>query len=386
MTIHSLAEKLDQSKDPKSPRVLLAAGASGGHIMPAVALAEALTELAPHVQLQFVSGNRSTELQIYRRLKIEPWVLPVPHNRPGFSQRVKFLGQMSAAWRQSRQLLKAHPVKVAVGFGGYISAPPMLAARLAGARLALFEPNVHPGAANRLLAPFAKLVACAEETKWDVFPHAHTRPIGNLVRQSFLHPVAKADARSFFRLRPDRMVLLCTGGSQGAAKVNRILLDLARRINELESPASRWQLLWSTGHAHYQQVMQGLKDLGINPADHSINPFIEEQSTALSASDAVLTRAGALTLAELTVVGRPAIIMPLAGGYGHQLYNARRMQEAGMAEMLDENDPQAGDKLEALLGAWAEYPETLEKMSAAARVLGRPHAARQMAELVLELL
>ena len=369
----------------RATRVLLAAGGTGGHITPAVALAEALAELAPDLQIQFCCGNRPTEVQLYRRLGLDPWILPVPYNRRGLANRARFVGNMLAAWRRARRLLRESPVQVAVGFGSYVSVAPLLAARAGGARLVLHEQNARPGMANRILAPFARALATASPLSQRLPLAPPARVVGNPIRKEIIRGADRAEARAFFRLRPARPVCLCLGGSQGAAGINQIALELLQRLRESEGPAARWQLLWSTGPAHFERVWQALQSIGMDPAEHMVSPFIDRMALAYAAADLVLARAGALTLAELTALGRPAVLVPLptAAG-GHQAVNARRLARAGAAEIIEEADPRAAEKLEALLEKWAAEPETLESMAQAARQQGRPEAARDLAQLVLE--
>lgn len=369
-----------------SGRVLLAAGGTGGHISPAIALSEALGRIAPGVEVQFCCGHRPTELQLYRRQGIRPWVLPVAHNRPGLLRRLGTLGRLMAAWRRTRRLLRAHPVAVAVGFGSYISVPPMLAARSVGASLIIHEQNVLPGRANRMLAPLARVIATACEPAKGQFNPAKVRVVGTPIRASFLKPVDPAEARDFFRLSADKPVCLVIGGSQGAMGINQILLDLAGRMRGPDSPAGRWQLLWSTGPVHYQPVMKGLRQMGVDVCGHSINPFIEEMAMAYAAADLVVARSGASTQAELTVMGRPAVLIPLPHAGDHQRLNAQRLEQVGAAHIIEQGDPRAAEKLESMLGRLDTQPVLLERMRRAARSNGFPDAAERLARVVLDFL
>src|SRR6185295_2969696 len=243
-------------------RILLAAGGTGGHIYPAVALAEAISVEAPRVDIQFVCGSRPAEWQIYRRLGIEPWILPVAHHRRGYIEGFRFIGQMLASWGEVRRRLRASPVQVAVGFGGYVSVPPLLAARLSGARIALHEQNVHPGVANRLLARLCRLVALGAPVPRGVFPAKRTKLVGNPIRADILQLPAREFARDFFRLAPgSRRVCLVIGGSQGAQGLNAMIIKLLGRLRNLENPAAGWQLLWSTGPDHFEAVSRTLRQM-----------------------------------------------------------------------------------------------------------------------------
>jgi UDP-N-acetylglucosamine--N-acetylmuramyl-(pentapeptide) pyrophosphoryl-undecaprenol N-acetylglucosamine transferase len=214
-----------------------------------------------------------------------------------------------------------------------------------------------------------------------------TRVVGNPVRAGLLKPADRAEARRFFRLRPEGPVCLCLGGSQGAQGLNRILFDLIGRINDPDSGAGAWQLLWSTGPDHFQSATQALRGMEVDPAAHSLNPFIEEMALAYAAADVVVARAGALTLAELTALGLPSVLVPLptAAG-GHQARNARALERAGAAEVIEQADPRAAARLETLLAQWAARPDLLAAMARAAAAQGRPQAGLELAQLVLDLL
>jgi UDP-N-acetylglucosamine--N-acetylmuramyl-(pentapeptide) pyrophosphoryl-undecaprenol N-acetylglucosamine transferase len=373
---------------PTAGRVLLAAGGTGGHVYPAVALAEALGQLAPEVEVRFCCGARPAELQLYRRLGIEPWILPVSHNRPGLRERMRFVGQMIASLRSARALAREWPADVAVGFGSYVSVPSLLAARMAGARLILHEQNAsRMGVANRLLRPLARWVALADAPSGRRLHPDRERVVGNPVRQEMLVEHDRLEARRHFRLGPDRLACLCLGGSQGAVGLNRILLELVVRLSREEGPAGRWQLLWSTGTAHFKEMADAMAKHGIDAEEHALTPYIERMGMAYAAADLVVARAGALTLAELTALGKPAVLIPLPTSKGgHQLGNARRLAESGAAVVLPQNDPSAAEKLAGWLGRWAADPTELAAMAEASRRAGRPGAARALAELTLEAL
>jgi UDP-N-acetylglucosamine--N-acetylmuramyl-(pentapeptide) pyrophosphoryl-undecaprenol N-acetylglucosamine transferase len=235
------------------------------------------------------------------------------------------------------------------------------------------------------LTPFATWIATADPPRAGKTLPRKFRHVGNPVRAGFLKPVNREAGRTFFRLHANRPVCFVSGGSQGAVGVNQLVLDVLGRLRDLEHPASRWQFLWATGPGHYEHVMRQIALLGVEPSEHSINPYIDEMTLAYAAADVVIARAGALTLAELTVMGQPAVLVPLpTSAHGHQLGNARAMERAGAARVLNERDKHAADQLEQWLIEWMEHPEQLAGMASASRGLGRPQAAEDLAGLVLE--
>jgi UDP-N-acetylglucosamine--N-acetylmuramyl-(pentapeptide) pyrophosphoryl-undecaprenol N-acetylglucosamine transferase len=161
-------------------------------------------------------------------------------------------------------------------------------------------------------------------------------------------------------------------------------MELIVRLSREEGPAARWQLLWSTGTAHFKEMADAMAKCGIDAEEHALTPYIERMGLAYAAADLVVARAGALTLAELTALGKPAVLVPLPTSKGgHQLGNARRLAESGAAVALPQNDPNAAQKLAQWLGRWAADPTELAAMAEASRRAGRPQAARELAELVL---
>lgn len=365
-------------------RILLAAGGTGGHIYPAAALAEVLREMAPEAEVRFCCGDRPAELQIYKRLGVEPWVLPVAHHRAGLANQARFAMGMLKAFNEARRLTGQWRPDVAVGFGSYISTPPMLAAWMRHAKLILHEQNVRPGAANRVLAWFATAIATGSPAAQGRFSSERAHHLGNPVRPSLFKEIDRAEALKFFRLNPERPVLLVIGGSQGAEGINRIVETLAARMQDPDSPLAHWQLLWATGPTHYESVNRALKDMGADPDDYRVNPYIAEMSRAYRAADVALARSGALTLAELTALGLPSVLVPLpTSAGGHQALNARWLVQAGAAEIVEQADPRAADKLEEFLTDWGVNPGILEAMGQAARALGRRDAARDLARIVL---
>jgi UDP-N-acetylglucosamine--N-acetylmuramyl-(pentapeptide) pyrophosphoryl-undecaprenol N-acetylglucosamine transferase len=261
----------------------------------------------------------------------------------------------------------------------------LLAARLSGAKLILHEQNAHPGAANRLLAPLARALATAMPLSQRLLLAPAAQMVGNPIRRDIIKGADPREGRSFFRLSNDRLVCLVLSGSQGAVGINRIILDVLRRINEPKSAASHWQILWATGPNHFEAMTQATEAMGINPEEHLLNPYIDRMALAYAAADLVVARAGALTLAELTALGRPAVLVPLPTAAGnHQALNAQKLAQAGAAAIIEENDPQAPAKLEKMLEKWAEDPQSLRAIGDAALAQGRPEAAKEFARIVLD--
>lgn len=369
-------------------RVLLAAGGTGGHIYPALALADALREASPGCEILFVCGDRPGELAIYRGRGIEPRALPLSGRRRGVANTIRFAREFGASMLLARRIAREFRPRVAVGFGNYLSAPALWAARRAGARLAIHEQNAHPGVANRWLARACDLVLTGAPVPAGRFPAERTRLVGNPVRRDLLVPAGadeRAAARRAFGLPESGPALLCFGGSLGAAGVNRML---SRALPEFAAARPEWSFVWASGPTQFEALRPEAEALAAGPLAGRLAflPYLNDMRAAYLACDLAVTRAGALTLAELTALGKPAVLVPLPTSAGdHQRANARGLAEAGAAAVVEETAPDATARLVRALVELADDPGRLAVMAESARALGRPDAAERMAEAVLSI-
>lgn len=358
--------------------IWLAAGGTGGHIYPALEVGRVLRDSGRGLVITFLCGNRPGEIAIYQSHGIEPMVLPLSGRRPGAMNQLRFARQLLAALRECRALASRRSPRIAVGFGGYASAPALWAARAAGALTMIQEQNAWPGLANRLLARRATRIYAGMPFPENSFPAEKTRVTGNPVRASLLDPPAPSMARRHFALREDLPTVLCFGGSLGARGLNRLALQA------LASPvARRWQWIWSTGPDHYDAVR---KELGGMPlGDHiRVAPYLAEMDLAYAAADLVVCRAGAITLAELAVLGKASILVPLPTSAGdHQRVNARRFEERGAARVIEESDVAAAEKIVTCLEQFERDCDKLRALGEAARQGSHPNAAREIADDLL---
>jgi UDP-N-acetylglucosamine--N-acetylmuramyl-(pentapeptide) pyrophosphoryl-undecaprenol N-acetylglucosamine transferase len=364
-------------------RILLAAGGTGGHVYPAIAVAESLHQLDPKIEIRFCCGNRPAELEIYRKLDVDPWILPVSYNRPGLLNRLRFLWEMTRGLAAARRHLKMNPIGVVMGFGSFVSVPPVLAAHFSGAKVLLHESNIQAGAANRFLKRFSQRVAVAHPELVAVFGPDITVCTGNPVRQAILMPADPVAARQELGLQSGQPVCLCVGGSQGSRELNSLIVDYLRESTEQRDPG--WRLLWATGSAHFEPVMNELGRLNIPTGGHCIVPYLDNMATGYSACDLVLARGGALTQSEITARGLPAILAPLKTRDNHQVQNARRLEEVGAAVVLaDLADPSVQEHFRGLLTRWHTAPDSLSDMAEASRQIGHPDAASTLARILLD--
>ncbi|MBN1346790.1 MAG: UDP-N-acetylglucosamine--N-acetylmuramyl-(pentapeptide) pyrophosphoryl-undecaprenol N-acetylglucosamine transferase [Phycisphaerae bacterium] len=367
---------------PEPARIAFAGGGTGGHLFPAVATAEALIRLRPDLQIEFFVTDRPIDGQI---LAPYGWRWIAQAVRP-FSTRPWHWPSFWLCWRravrEARQRLMRERPGVVVGTGGYAAGPPIHAAHELGIPTALLNPDLKPGRANRHLASKVEAVFCQWEGSARSFPHVpFVVATGCPVRGSFLG-VDRASACDRLGLDPGKRTLLVTGASQGARTINEAMMELAGDLAGLQD---RWQVLHLSGSLDHEQVRSAY---AARLPGAVVLPFTEHMAEAVVASDLVVSRAGASTLAELTAVGRPSVLLPYPYHRDmHQAANAAVLAEAGAAIALEDRiEPKVnasqmrGPLIEAM-----GYPERLGRMAEAAKGLGRPDAAETVARRLIEM-
>lgn len=347
-------------------RFLFATGGTGGHVYPALAVAERLRERGHEVR--FVGRRDGPEAELVRGAGYEFHGVSagkLDRQRPDPRQ----LRAALAGPEQARRVARRLAPDLAVGFGGFASFPGSAGALLAGVPLVLHEQNAFPGLANRLLAPFARLVIVS-----------HDEARARLRARRFAHApypvreerVPKREARRALGLPEEGLVTLVMGGSQGSVALNEGVVTALRELRDL-----RPLVLHSTGPAHLEAVRAAAAGL----ANHLPRPYVDA-TLAWSAADLAITRAGSGTLAEAAYHGVPLIMVPLpTAAEDHQLHNARAVESAGAGVVLEQHD--LGD----LAALWRERlaPERLRPAAAAALARSPAGAAARFADLLTEL-
>jgi UDP-N-acetylglucosamine--N-acetylmuramyl-(pentapeptide) pyrophosphoryl-undecaprenol N-acetylglucosamine transferase len=369
--------------------VLFAGGGTGGHLYPAIALADAVRSERPGLPVHFVGAQRGVEASVLPRRGEPHTLLPLlPIFRDRIWRNWRLPLSSTRTFARLAGLFRSFRPELVVGTGGYASGPAGLFAVVRGVPLALQEQNSSPGFTTRLLARWARQVHLGfPEAARQLKPGRRTRilSLGNPIRPPD-PTLDRAASRQLFGLGAGATVLLVVGGSQGARNVNEFLLNALRGVKEGRAarPADL-EILWATGPSHIESVAGRLSSLGIGAWVKAVG-YIEDMPRALAAADIALSRAGAMATAELLAWGVPTVLVPLpTAAANHQLHNARALEAAGAAVCLEE----AGLSPDQLWSAITDLVENADRrsaMAAAARDRARPHAARDIARELLTLL
>jgi UDP-N-acetylglucosamine--N-acetylmuramyl-(pentapeptide) pyrophosphoryl-undecaprenol N-acetylglucosamine transferase len=366
--------------------IVIAAGGTGGHLYPAVALAREFLRRDPAIRMLFVGTERGIEAKVLAHEGFELALITAqPVMGRGLAKAAGALLALPLGIGQSLALLRERRASLALGVGGYTSPPVLLAARLLGLPRAILEPNAWPGMANRMLGPVADRVFVAFREAAGHFSPARVQVTGMPVRRAFFENAGTGhEARGKGEVgepqeapRPSphasglqgRQTLLVFGGSQGARALNDAMLGALPWWATMRGQVA---IVHQTGEADHARVRAAYEGTDV-PAE--VVPFLFDMPSALRAADLVVSRAGAMTLAELTVCGKPAILVPLPHAiHQHQAHNARVLAEAGGAVVLPQEEL-TGDRLAREVTALLGNPDRLRVMGERSRALGKADAA-----------
>jgi UDP-N-acetylglucosamine--N-acetylmuramyl-(pentapeptide) pyrophosphoryl-undecaprenol N-acetylglucosamine transferase len=351
---------------------LLAGGGTAGHVNPLLALADHWRLVDPQVDVVVLGTAEGLEARLVPARGFELFTIArVPFPRRLDAGIWRFPGRFAGAVRRTRALIRQRGVDVVVGFGGYASAPAYLAAWLERVPIVAHEANARPGIANRLAARLGGRIAIT----FAGTPLRGARVVGMPLRSeidTLDRGASRTEALQYFGLTEARPVLLVTGGSTGARRINEAVTGAAAQIS-----AAGWQILHITG------TDRG----GVDPnvSGYRTVPYCDRMDLAFAAADLVLCRAGAATVTELAALGLPSVLVPYASGNGEQQLNARELVGAGGAVLVPDAEltPQwVATNLVSLLGRRAE----LQSMALAAATVGRRGGSAALLQLVHEAL
>ncbi len=368
----------------ENPRVLFAGGGTGGHVLPALSVAGELARGGlGKKDIVFVGARRGQEKTLVPAAGFEVRLLPGRGLRRQLSaENVKALAEFVEALVASVRLLRELRPDVVVAVGGYASVAPSLVAWLSGVPLAVLNVDVVPGASNRLLARLAAVTVAAWEGSGLPRCVVTGAPLRPELAEADKSPAARTRAREALAIPTNRHLVVVVGGSLGSATLNAAALELAE-IWQNRDDIVLWHVVGRRDWPTHAKLWSGSDVPGrilYRPVEYE-----ERMGDLLVASDVVVARSGAGSVAELAVVGRPAILVPFPGAPGdHQAANAAILCSAGAALMVRDADA-TGARLASLLDGLLASPARLEAMGMRACGLGRPHAAAEVASIVGEL-
>lgn len=315
-------------------KVIISGGGTGGHIFPALAIADGLKKIDPSIELLFVGAKGRMEMEKIPAAGYEIVGLDISGIKRSLSlSNLAFPFKLVSSLIKAASIVKKFKPDVAVGVGGYASGPLLWAAARGGVPTVIQEQNSYPGITNKLLASKAKLICTGYQGMEKYFPSSKILVTGNPVRQDMVSITGKREeALRFFGLTENKPVLLVVGGSQGALAINNAIRDGLSVLKE-----AGVQLIWQCGTRFQPIAAQSVKDASYQNA--FAFDFIKRMDYAYAASDLVVSRAGASTVSELAVVGKPAIMVPLpTAAEDHQTHNCMSMVNKGAAILVRNAD------------------------------------------------
>ena len=357
-------------------RIMFAGGGTGGHVFPAIAIADAVVKIEPRAEILFVGTRGKIEERVVPKAGYKFKSIWISGFIRAFDMRnLLFPLKLIISLIQSFILIKKFKPDVVVGTGGYVSGPVVFIASLLGIPTLIHEQNSYPGATTRFLARFVDEIHLSfEVAKKYLKSKAKVFVSGNPVRSSLkIYP--REEAVRYFGLDPEKRTLFVFGGSSGARSINEAMLEIFNEIIE-----KGIQIIWQTGALDYDRIKSACE----GKSGIKIFKFIDEIDRAYSACDLVLCRAGATTIAEVTYFGVPAILVPYPfATANHQFENARVLFESGGSEIL--LDAELKVKLREKIFNLIEDKEKLEQMRQKVSSFANPEAGVKIARSVLKL-
>jgi undecaprenyldiphospho-muramoylpentapeptide beta-N-acetylglucosaminyltransferase len=380
---------LIRKKTDYKMRFLISGGGTGGHIFPAVSIANALRQRQPDCEILFVGANGRMEMERVPEAGYNIVELDIQGlERRKVLRNIRIIYNFLRSRRKARQIVRSFRPDVAIGVGGYVSAAAMSAAAALGVPVVLQEQNSFAGVTNRFLAKKASKICVAYDGMERFFDKGKIVKTGNPVRQNIIAPdIDRQAAYDYFRLERDKKTILVVGGSLGAKTIND---SIARHIDKLLQ--TDCQIVWQTGKNYFAAIKAKISEQGIKFTTDSANPvyakrmfvsdFISQMDYAYNVADLVISRAGASSVSELCLLGKPAILVPSPNvAENHQYHNAMALVAKNAALLVE--DAEAVDNLLPQALQIVADDSRLRELSANIRQLALPNSAQAIAEVIL---
>ncbi|SCH15597.1 MULTISPECIES: undecaprenyldiphospho-muramoylpentapeptide beta-N-acetylglucosaminyltransferase [unclassified Romboutsia] len=352
-------------------KILLSGGGTGGHVYPAIAIANRIKEAHPEAEILFVGTEKGIESEIVPKYGYELKTVTVQ----GFKRKIDFdnvkrVFKLFKGLEQSRKIVKQFKPDVVIGTGGYVSGPVLFNAALKKVPTVVHEQNSFPGVTNKILSKVVTTVLTSFEDSHQRFPEASRDKLvltGNPVRKEIL--VARKNiARKNIGISEEKKMVLCYGGSGGSEEINEAMKFVIENMVKEDIA-----FIFATGKYYYEDFAKSIENLDLKPYQKVV-PYLEDMANALAASDLVIGSAGAISLAEITALGKPSIIIPKAyTAENHQEYNAKSIESKGAGIAILEKNLTPKSLNSAVFKLLGDR-ELLIDMANASKEIGKPEA------------
>lgn len=360
-------------------KYLISGGGTGGHIFPAVSIANELRRQDPNCEILFVGAEGRMEMERVPAAGYNIVGLKVEGlDRKNIFRNVKVVWNLLRSMAKVRGIIKEFKPDVAVGVGGYASGAALKVAQQMGIPVVLQEQNSFAGVTNKMLAKGAEKICVAYTGMERFFPAEKIILTGNPVRQNLLVKIDKQEAYEYFGLNPDKPTLMVMGGSLGARTINQAMIAGLERLK-----ASGIQVIWQTGKLYYEMIKSDLSDRS-DLSDIKILDFLSRMDYAYAVADLVVSRAGASSISELSLLGKPSILVPSPNvAEDHQTHNARALSDKGAAILV--RDIEAVDTMVDTALATIASKEKLQSLSDNVLKLAYPNSAEKIVNEIVKL-
>lgn len=365
----------------KNHRIIISGGGTGGHIFPALSIADAIKSKRPDAEILFVGADNRMEMQRVPEAGYRIVGLPIMgFDRKNLLRNIKVLWQLLKSQRMAKKIIKDFAPQVAVGVGGYASGPTLKMAAKMDIPTVIQEQNSYAGVTNKLLAKRAKMICVAYEGMEKFFPAEKLKLTGNPVRMNLMARKSnREECAAAMGLDPAKKTILLVGGSLGARSMNESM------INSLQQIAAHpdVQFVWQTGKYYYNEIVARVKEAG-KPDNLTITDFVSDMASALGVADLVISRAGAGSISEFALLGKAVILVPSPNvAEDHQTKNAMALVKNDAAIFVSDSD--AKEKLVATALATVGDEEKLAALAENIGKMAKPKAAEEIAEAVISL-
>lgn len=352
-------------------KVLLSGGGTGGHVYPAIAIANKIKEENPDCEILFVGTEKGIESEIVPKYGYELKTVTVQGFRRKIDlENVKRVFKLCKGLEQSRRIVKKFKPDIVIGTGGYVSGPVLFNSALNKKITIVHEQNSFPGVTNKILSKVVTRVLTSFEDSHERFPEESRDKLiltGNPVRKEILQ-ARKSTSRKKLGISEDKKMVLCYGGSGGSEEINDAMRLVIKNMVKEDIA-----FIFATGKLYYDEFMESLEGISLKPYQR-IMPYLDNMADGLAASDIVIGSAGAISLAEITALGKPSIIIPKAyTAENHQEYNAKSIESQGAGIAILEKDL-TPEKLNEVVFKLLGDRELLIDMANASKTIGKPQA------------